>query len=83
MNRKLKLSRAQLEAKEAARTERRARALAVLREWHPTPVPPLACGPSIRELASLERDGLTQRVGVDALGDSRFALTPRGLEAQL
>lgn len=77
-----RLSLRQLQARAERREALRGAALAVLRAWHPDAVPPLACGPSIRELASLERDGLARRVGVDAFGDPRFALTPRGLDGR-
>lgn len=74
MNRRLRLTHAQLQARADRREARRAHALRVLQDWHPTPVPPLACGPSIKDLVSLEADGLARRVGLDALGDLRFAL---------
>lgn len=78
MTRRLRLTQAQLQARAERREAGRAFALSVLRDWHPTPVPALACGPSIKALVSLEADGIARRVGVDDFGDVRFALAEAG-----
>jgi hypothetical protein len=61
--------------------ENRRRALVLLLEW-PEGMPQLrTMGAGIGTLVALEKLGLAHRVGVDRLGELRFALTPEGRRA--